>query len=398
MSHRKFPAAGWAALACALAILLGGIAALAGAEQEGRVLRNASAKITPDWRLLEPARYENISLFPVVARAAGSTDDFVTLDAALASGDAIVTERGTEMIRRSRDGRPSSPPTYNPSTMPLPRPVPQGASVNELVLVYRGKKPLVLLAGEVVTGGKQDRVISKDRIVPPGADPIPLDVFCVERGRWSAGAQFTASKFMAHPSVRERAAVDQEQGKVWDAVRSGTTSSTVAASEPVAAPRMSRDAVAGTIQNEARSESYAKIYGSTRVGRSLETFVAEAQRRWARAAGAAKEPVIGVVVAYNGEVAWADVFASASLFEAYWPKLLRSYATEALARPTAKEIASLDDALDFLRPAAGREVVESEPGVYRWRQVTEGRYAEIALEALAPRQVVLHWVKIQRTS
>lgn len=390
MSHRRFPAAGWAALACALIILLGGIAALAGAEQEGRILRNASAKTAPDWRVLEPARYENLTLFPVVGRT-GATDDFVTLDAALASGDAIVTERGTEMIRRSRD----SGPGYRPSTLPMP--APQGASVNELVLVYRGKKPLVLLAGEVVTGGKQDRVIAKDRIVPPGADPIPLDVFCVERGRWSAGAQFTASGFIAHPSVREKAAVDQQQDRVWAAVRSGSTAA-APASEPVAAARVSRDAVAGTIQNEARSESYAKIYGSTRMRQSLETFVAEAQRRWARAAGATKEPVIGVVVAYNGEVAWADVFASASLFEAYWPKLLRSYATEALARPTTREIASLDDALDFLRPAQGREVVESEPGVYRWRQVTEGRYAEIALEALAPRHIVLHWVKIQRTS
>jgi hypothetical protein len=63
------------------------------------------------------------------------------------------------------------------------RPVVQnygGPSVNQLVLINRSKRPLLLLAGELVSGGKQDRIIAKDRIVPVGADPLPLNVFCVE--------------------------------------------------------------------------------------------------------------------------------------------------------------------------------------------------------------------------
>jgi len=40
------------------------------------------------------------------------------------------------------------------------------AEVNRLVLINNSKHPLLLLAGEIVTGGKQDRVIGKDRIVP----------------------------------------------------------------------------------------------------------------------------------------------------------------------------------------------------------------------------------------
>ena len=49
--------------------------------------------------------------------------------------------------------------------------------MNQLVLINRGKKPLVLLAGEVVSGGKQDRIIGKDRIVPVGAAPLPHSTF-----------------------------------------------------------------------------------------------------------------------------------------------------------------------------------------------------------------------------
>ena len=42
-----------------------------------------------------------------------------------------------------------------------------GAEVNRLVLINNSDRPLLLLAGEIVTGGKQDRVIGADRLVPP---------------------------------------------------------------------------------------------------------------------------------------------------------------------------------------------------------------------------------------
>jgi hypothetical protein len=63
-------------------------------------------------------------------------------------------------------------------------------------------------------------------------------------------------------------------------------------------------------------------------------YVEEVQRRFARETSVLKgEHVVGVVVAYGGEVAWSDIFASNDLFEQYWKKLLRSYVVEALARP-----------------------------------------------------------------
>ena len=104
------------------------------------------------------------------------------------------------------------------------------------------------------------------------------------------------------------------------------------------------------------------------------------------------------MVAYGGDMAWADIFASSALFERYWPKLLRSYVVEALVRPQTKEQASLDDAREFLRPLAGRESIESEPDVYSLRQVTQGRYVEIEFEALRPANITLHTLKIHRTS
>ena len=336
-----------------------------------------------DWRLLQPVTYENMTIFPVVG---GSQDTraFLTLDEGLASGEVIVSEHGAEGLARSRDGRPAV------------RDYRRSASVNELVLINRSKRPLLLLAGELVSGGKQDRIIGKDRIVPVGAEPLPLDVFCVEHGRWSSGADFKAAKTIVHPSVREQAAVKQSQNDVWAAVTRG---STAAAPADAGRARLSSEALADAVRSEAPTQSYEKIYESRRVGASVDSFVDEVQRRFARAtAGLKGEHVVGVVVAYGGEVAWSDIFASNELFDEYWSKLLRSYAVEALARPTLRETASAADAREFLQGLNGREVQETEAGVYRWREISEGRLALIELDALQPKPMTLHRLLLRRTS
>jgi hypothetical protein len=337
-----------------------------------------------DWRLLDPVTYENISVFPVVASYGQDTGAFLTLEEGLATGEVVVRERGSEEMVRGRDGRP----VYIPQ--------PTGASVNQLVLVNHSRRPLLLLAGELVSGGKQDRIIGKDRIVPAGGPALPLDVFCVEHGRWTGSSQFAAAQTIVHPSVRERAAVDQRQTEVWDAVRSGTTAKAPAAAP---APRMSMGDIQTAIATNGRTEAYEKIYQSRAVGVSIDDFVAEVQRRFAQATSGLKgERVVGVVIAYGGEVAWSDIFASGDLFDHYWHKLLRSYAVEALARPTYRTVASRENAYDFLRRLNGRETQETEPGVYRWREITEGHLAQIELDALQPKPMTLHRLMLHRTS
>jgi hypothetical protein len=376
------------AFMCLFAV--GAYQAQKGGQKEGGIGSN-------QWRVAEPIRYENLSVFPIVSRQSIDTASFATLDESLSSGEVIITEGGVDAMRRSRDGHPIAIPEQ------------RGASVNQLVLINRGSKPLLLLAGELVSGGKQDRIIAKDRIVPPGAAPLPLDVFCVEAGRWSAGAQFTAGQLMVHPSVREQAVVVQEQSKVWEAVQNGRTTS--AAAPPISGGSgvaggqtsqtviVTSEAMAGVIQTEAPTQSYARIYKSPQVGVPADTFTEEVQRRFNRATSSLKgEYVVGVIIAYGGEVAWSDIFASPALFQRYWPKLVRSYVIEALTRPRTGEQPSIDDARDFLMPLAGHESIETDPAIYSLRQVTEGRYVQMELEALRPVDIKLHVLKLHRAS
>jgi hypothetical protein len=338
-----------------------------------------------DWRILDPVTYENISIFPVVSSSGYDTSNFLTLDEGLASGEVLIREQGSDGMVRHRDDNARVIPEYR-----------SGPAVNQLVLVNRSKRPLLLLAGELVSGGKQDRIIGKDRLVPVGAPPLPLDVFCVEHGRWSAGSQFVAAKTIVHPSVREKAAVDQEQIQVWSAVRGGSTAAVPETASRQA--RLSAGVLSGAIGTSAPTESYDKVYNSKSTGVSIDDFVDQLAQRFAKQTAHLKgERVVGVIVSYGGEAAWSDIFASADLFDHYWTKLLRSYAVEALARPTLREVASRDDATTFLRRLNGHERQETDPNVYIWREITEGRLTQIELDALEPKQFTLHRLLLRRT-
>src|SRR3954471_746960 len=104
--------------------------------------------VTPvtGYKVLEPIRQGNLTVFPVVAAQSHDTQDFLTLDEGLRSGEVMVTESGSVQPLMRRRRTPVQP---------------GGAQVNQLVLVNNSKRPLILLAGEIVIGGKQDRVIGK---------------------------------------------------------------------------------------------------------------------------------------------------------------------------------------------------------------------------------------------
>ena len=95
---------------------------------------------------------------------------------------------------------------------------------------------------------------------------------------------------------------------------------------------------------------------------------------------------VGVVVAVNGRVIWADIFASTALLEKYWPKLVRSYASEAVvSRAKGAEVTG-KQAQSFLNNMEGRrETIENEPGVYRHTEVNGEGFKAFALTSLLPK-------------
>jgi ARG/rhodanese/phosphatase superfamily protein len=323
------------------------------------------------YKVLAPIRHGNLTVFPVVAQKNHDTSDFLTLDEGLRSGEVVVSEYGS--IRPMMRRRPFH-------LIPEPS---GGAEVNRLVLVNNAKRPLLLLAGEIVTGGKQDRVIGKDRLVPAESDPIDLSVFCVEPGRWVG----TSSKFgagyrggvvpMAAPGVRSKAMADKDQTKVWAEVRK-------AQNEVVAGMAPSAPTAAVELQS---TSSYARVMDNEAVRKQVDSIAVPIENSYRGLMKQLRDQnALGVVVAVNGEIIWADIFASTDLLQKYWPKLVRSYASEAMVTRAKSKDVDERSAQAFLDHLAGkREVVESEPGLYRHTEITGEDFKAFQLTSLLPK-------------
>src|SRR6202158_5454464 len=323
------------------------------------------------YSLLSPIRSGNLTVFPVVASKSFDTVEFLTLDEGLRSGDVVVTEAGQArgLIRH----RPRDPAIMHPV---------RDAEVNRLVLVNNSKRPLLLLAGEIVTGGKQDRVIGKDRIVPAESDPVDLSVFCVEPGRWVAAngkyefgsAGGVAGGLLASPVVRSKAMGAKDQQQVWDSVRSSQQAMAAAVPAPAAAEVNS-------------TTSYARVMDNKEVKQKVISVAEPVQRNYESVIRQLRDKnAVGVVVAVNGEIVWADIFASTQLLQKYWPKLARSYATEAVVTRAKGGEASSKDAQKFLNALHGRhETAETEPGIYRQTEITGDGFKVFELTSLLPK-------------
>jgi hypothetical protein len=343
-------------LALALTVLLGLVLIAPSIAPAGETISTSYYKVLP------AIQHGNLTIFPVAAAKTHATQEFLTLDEGLRSGEVIVTESGSvrPMIRRRRA-------VANPEA---------GAAVNQLVLINNSKRPLILLAGEIVTGGKQDRVIAADRIVPPESDPIDLGVFCVEPGRWTeASTSFKSlDSAMAQPALRAKAMGDKDQQKVWAEV--GKTRDRMAGAVTVnAAP-----AIRGTT-------SYARVMENDEVKQKVESVAQPIQHHYQSLIKPLREQnAVGVVVAVNGQIVWADLFASTDLLEKYWPKLVRSYATEAVVtRAQGREVNS-EQAQQFLnRMEGGHEIVDSEPGLYRHTEISGDGFKAFELTSLLPK-------------
>jgi ARG and Rhodanese-Phosphatase-superfamily-associated Protein domain len=342
------------------------------------------------YRVLAPIESGNLLLFPVVrsAKTAVSTP-FLTLDEGIKSGQVEVTEAGkVRGLVRPRTA-PSTP--YDGSYRPEPQhPAYRGDQVNTLVLVNNSEKPLLLLAGEIVTGGKQDRVIAKDRIVPPGSDPVDLGVFCIEPGRWTeASATFGASasastgSFMVQPNVREKAMVMKDQHEVWASV-SDSINQIAAASSPASSG--SSGGPRGNPHSNLNTTSYARAMQQSSVSAKVDEAAAPVMKsREQVLAHLRQQHAVGVVVAVRGEIVWADIFADTDLLARYWTKLVRSYAAESLLAGDTHPAPTLSDAQHFLdAPAGGTETSEGSVGVYRYRELHSGGTETFVLESLLP--------------
>jgi hypothetical protein len=218
--------------------------------------------------------------------------------------------------------------------------VKETGNVQELNIENRSKNLIVFLnAGDIVKGGRQDRTVREDLILPPQSGTVALATFCVEHGRWTGRGQESAAAFSANTktlsSRKEKLAARYglDQSEVW----SGVAEQQAKLNENVS--RLAGRSV------DIRSPASASSLQLTLENKELDEVKKEYLEKLNRILDG-KTDVVGFVYAINGEINSAEVYNNKSLFRALWPKLLDAAVTEAISeyKPSApsKRIAAQD--------------------------------------------------------
>jgi hypothetical protein len=209
-------------------------------------------------------------------------------------------------------------------------------SVPVLKVKNLGDLPVFLISGEELIGAKQNRIINLSMLVPARTE-LPIPVSCVEAGRWAYRTpKFASAGTMSHALLRKiktkgvtegyqqgAGFAASNQGQVWNEVARKLQA--LGACSP--------------------SQELHQAYEDRAAG--LEEF-----RKNMTAPGDCN----GVVFTVHGRLVGADIFDKADTLKQCWPKLVASFALDALERSAASKSAGSEEVAAWLRAAADAQV------------------------------------------
>lgn len=241
-----------------------------------------------------------VAVFPVVDRApAGEATTYAAVGEAMTRGTLKIDEVGGS------------------------------GAVGQLLVHNFGDEPVLALAGDVVFGGNQDRIIAHDVIIPPHTDDQLISVHCVEQGRWASSGSF------AYGGRAETALARAVQGK--DSQED--TWATVA--------HLNEAKATWALSNGQDATSYAPSTGTYRaslqrmpeVRATALSMMQELARR---------ERVVGIVVAHGGQVVASELYVHPAQFARHGEAALVAAAVSAVHGSGRGSVPTTAHAADFL--------------------------------------------------
>ena len=233
-------------------------------------------------------------------------------------------------------------------------------NVSRLAIQNDSDREVFVQAGDIVKGGRQDRVIAVSLLVPPKSGRVPIGAFCVEQGRWRKRGLEDVARFHSATSVlpskaAKLAIMQPAEPKVGTPPR-GQPGIVPHAAPPgshvqqriILAPRKGDGGEAGRqqrvwasvhamqdkltrnldapVRSDRSASSLQLSLENKRLAEARDDLVAKLK---ASADGA--EDIIGYVIAINGRVNSGDIYPSNALFRKMWPRLIAAAASEAIA-------------------------------------------------------------------
>ena len=223
----------------------------------------------------EPVYYEFLTIVPVYSDNTKDRTRYATLEEALRNGWLDVEEFSSGSVPRV------------------------SVSNNSGNYVF-------IMGGEILTGCKQDRIVSRDALIGPRSHGVTLPVYCVEQGRWSENSdRFYSKGNLGTYQMRSYAQYGRQtmQASIWAHVSEANSRMGVRSS----------------------SNAYQALYDSEPVRRKIGSY----ERHLGRIPDLGRGTV-GVVIAVGSRIVSADVFGNTRTFKALWPKIVKSAAMSAV--------------------------------------------------------------------
>jgi hypothetical protein len=362
-----------------------------------------------DFQISNPASGGNLSVYFVEGNGSGGPggSSIMSLDQAVAQGAVNVYQQRSTW---STDAAGHKIQTNGP-----------------VALENLSGQSIFLQLGGLVAGGLQDQVIARTYLLPPGPGRISIDTLCVDPFRSVARVGESAEQFSAPAALfpwrtarvtalaanSETAAPqmfsrDVRQLGIWwsmDSLRIALGEKLGVALEPATPPFWSEDE--DLRANTLLADRHAGWKNS--VPMSLQNpELAKAQEPFVHAleAKATNAKIIGAIFVINGQIEGADIYRSHDLFAQMWPKLLRAYATEAIAFSGAKpaHLPKVRQLRQFLTTAeqapardfgSGNSVHESDAAIYTSTEDKDGAWlyrsyvAKLPTDALLPEGAIV---------
>jgi hypothetical protein len=139
--------------------------------------------------------YKNMKIIPIRYKGPGNgkqNPELVSLSNAIQQGLVTVSERGSASTE----------------------------NVHWLRVHNNSNRPIYVGSGEVILGGRQDRMVAKDTVLTPTGSDQYISVMCVEEGRWSEKEKKFAYNNYAYPQLRKVLDQSKNQVLVWKEVLS----------------------------------------------------------------------------------------------------------------------------------------------------------------------------------
>ena len=223
-------------------------------------------------------------------------------------------------------------------------------SVNELQIKNKGDTEIFIQSGDIVKGGRQDRVVTVSFLLPAKSGNVPLASFCVESGRWSARGTENSARFSSSaeslPSreakLAMKAPIAAAPAAPLEISKSNAQRQSAGAGDETGERQRkiweevvkTQSKLSGGLQQPVNS-----VLSDTSLQLSLENEKLQASRgdyiKALESQGTGGDDIIGYVFAVNGRINSADLYPSNALFRKMWSKLLAASVTEAIGESTA---------------------------------------------------------------